>query len=85
MDDEEFYQMIRENLRRLGVYKDPDGSLWIRRRFRHERIYDLDCFCIWCGAYSDSCGTDCPGTSDEEREIARQILESLPPSGTGDW
>ncbi len=63
----------------LRVRKDRRGRVWMRGFYGDVEIKDLDRLCLACGAYGDDCGTDCPGTTDVEREIAAEILASLLP------
>lgn len=73
--DDDLRKLLEWNLKeRLGIRKDEDG-LFMPGRFGWVRINeDLKGLCVWCGAYYDDCGTDCPGTSAEAREEARRIL-----------
>lgn len=74
MDDER--EFLEWNLKvRLGITRDEAGRLIMPGRFGWVPINEnLDGLCVWCGAYYDDCGTDCPGTSSEHREEARRIL-----------
>jgi hypothetical protein len=59
--------------------KDGQIEVWA---LHHQGGYfwcPLDRVCLWCGAAMDECGTDCPGTSDKEREqYADWLLHGVP-------
>jgi hypothetical protein len=62
------------------VNEDGQIELWIRDSFGGYYWCPLNRICLWCGAgMSEECGTDCPGTSDEEYEqYAAWLLRGVP-------
>lgn len=62
------------------VNEDGQIELWVSDPFGPGYFWcPLNRICLWCGAIMDECGTDCPGTSEEEYEqYAKWLLEGVP-------
>jgi hypothetical protein len=71
-------EMLIDRQWRINEYGEIE--LYVSNPFGHGNFWcRLRSICLWCFAVTDECGTDCPGTSEEEYEqYARWLLEGVP-------